>query len=139
MVTISQNMLIAPCGANPPINQVARVVRVEPQKNRLWLSFPELKRIPKPFDETKRAALMREQASIAGVNLSTIYRYVERYYSGGSTKLAMVPRYRSVTPGDNQPEGQKRRGRPPREKPPEGETAFIFTKRRSPARLRRAS
>ena len=91
------------------------------------------------FDETKRAALMREQASIAGVNLSTIYRYVERYYSGGSTKLAMVPRYRSVTPGDNQPEGQKRRGRPPREKPPEGETAFIFTKRRSPARLRRAS
>lgn len=183
MVPVTRNMLVAPSGPNPPITRVARVVRVEPQVNLVWLAFPGLQLLPKKydlarfraaldagricsiadvtqssvlgysdatettksrceeamqsiahvlanedefFDEERRPPLMREQATMSGVNVSTVYRNVARYYAGGSTKLALVPKYRSVKPGDNQPEGQKRRGRPPRQQPPEGHSAFIF-------------
>lgn len=79
------------------------------------------------FEEDKRAALMRQQASVAGTDLATVYRTLARYYENGQTKHALMPHYRSVDAGGHQPEGQRRRGRPPRIAPPPGEQAFIFT------------
>lgn len=79
------------------------------------------------FDEGKRATIVRAAAKEAGVDLATMYRTISRYFENGQTKLALMPRYRCKDAGNNQPEGQKRRGRPPREKPPEGEQAFVFT------------
>ena len=179
------NTLFAPCGANPPfLEKRARVARIEPQRNRIWLCFPGTGRIPrtydlrriaraledesiyivedkKPasvlayddapalsqnkcdaawdriqlvleqesqfFDEDKRAALMRQQASVAGTDLATVYRTLARYYENGQTKHALMPHYCSVDLGKHPPEGQRRRGRPPRIAPPPGEQAFIFT------------
>lgn len=79
------------------------------------------------FDERKRAALMRSAAKEAGVDLATLYRTVARYFENGQSKLALMPRYQCPNARQNQPEGQRRRGRPPREAPPPGEQAFVFT------------
>lgn len=97
------------------------------RRDEAWARIkPVVSDLDRFFDKEERAILMRSAAEEAGIDLATIFRLVAKYFEGGQTLYALTPRYVCKQAGFDQPEQQKRRGRPPREAPPPGEQAYIF-------------
>ena len=89
--------------------------RVE-ERDRIYALIKDIVlREPAIYNRKERSAILREQALNTGVASSKLYNYLGRYWRGGMTASALLPKYNHRGPGSTSVTLTKRTGKPKRD------------------------